>query len=164
MFDLISYLQTIASTYFPTATFLHGTIDNANIDLTDIQGEFIFFERPYSVSGKVLSTSILEQTYNINLFFLNGNVYGSEGDSSTNGYQDAVDTKSINPSIQTMRDFMAAMYATSDLKQIDSYKYVDLLDFDGFDTNASGVLLTISFTISNAGNICYVAVPIPEGD
>ena len=161
MFDIVAFLKSIIATYSEDIVFIHGSDAEGNLNVNDIQGEVVFFERPYTLSGVITGSGIIEGRLRLNLFFLNGNQYHNEGGQAVNAYQDAVDTQSIKPALESAQTFLAALRNDSRVKELSGFDFMDITDFPEFDNNMSGGMLTASFTVYNAGNVCETPT-LPE--
>lgn len=161
MYDIIGLLETITNTYFTDVTFVHGNKETANIDVRNINESFVFFERPYTISAQQNENNVIAGTYSINLIFAMPNKYFGVGDSSTNGYQNAIDSSYIEPAQTMMMSFLSALQNHSDINGLVNFKAIDLTDWEEFDNNASGVFCMVTFTVRNIGNFCS-APAIPE--
>jgi len=165
MINIADFLNDLIATYNDTAKFLHGGVEDANINTLSVSDEVIYFERPYTANGRITQNGLLETTFNLHLFFLNSNRYHNEGDSDLNSYQKTVDQIAIKPALDSMNEFMAALYHSIALARVDSFRFVDMTDYPEFDENMSGVMLNIVFTLWKAGDVCEKpSLPIPEDD
>lgn len=162
MIDISDFISDVIQSYSDEIIYVHGGLEDANINVNDLGDQVIYFERPYKLTGQINQSGLIEGTYTIDLFFLNRSDYKNEGDNTLNSYQVSIDAKAINPAMDSIETFLAALWNTATVKQVNSFNIVDITDFPEFDNNLSGAMLAVSFTLYVVGNVCAKpAKPIP---
>ena len=154
MFDIVGFIKAIVTTYLTDEQFIHSSEDIANIDFDKTTVDVVYLERPFEFKIEITESTILRNTYTLDLFFLSSNQYRDAGGDEINEYQEAIDTNNIAPAGTNMSTFLTNLYNNANVEGVQVVTAVDVTDSPVFDANVSGYYMKVQFTIINAGNLC----------